>query len=121
MAFSDPQSVKYDNTSATSLPRVKVGDMESEYMSEDGQKALTISTQEGKRKRHRIRVDLSKVIASVLTPSQNEEASCSVSLVVDRPKTGFTNEELRKLVEGFCTYLTTSEASAVKKLLGSES
>jgi len=121
MAFADPQKVKVDGTNEVELPRVDTGSFASEYLSSDGLTALKLSTTNGRRKRHVARIDLTKVIASTLTPSQNEEVSTSAYLVVDRPLSGYTNEELRKLVEGLCNFLSASTYAATKKLLGSES
>jgi len=121
MSFTDPQIVKTDGSTETALPRVSSGQYASEYLSADGLTRMTISTQEGRRKRHLVRLDLKKVIASVINPSQNEEVSSSVYLVVDRPLSGYTNEELRKVVEGLVGFLSASTYSATKKVLGSES
>jgi hypothetical protein len=121
MAFSDPQKVKVDGSTEVELPRVDTGNMSSEYLKDDGSVRLLLSTADGRRKRHVARIDLSKVIASTLNPSQNEEASASAYLVVDRPKTGYSNDELRKLVEGLNTFLSATSYAATKKLLGSES
>lgn len=121
MAFSDPQKVKVDGTNEVELPRVSTGDFSSTYLSSDSAIKLGIATANGRRKRHLVRIDLSKVIASTINPSQNEEASASVYLVVDRPITGYTNEELRKAVEGLVGFLSASTYSATKKVLGSES
>ncbi|DAD51435.1 TPA_asm: coat protein [ssRNA phage Zoerhiza.4_21] len=119
--FSDPQKVKFDGTTETEVPRVETGSLKSGYLSSDGLKKLTISTTVGRRKRHMIRLDLSKVIASSLMPSQNEEVSTSAYLVVDRPLVGFTNEELKKLTEGLTTFLSATSFAATNKVLGSES
>lgn len=121
MAFADPQTIKPDGTTTVTLPRVDTGSFQSDYLSSDGLTELKIATTNGRRKRHSIRLNLKKVAASVLTPSQNEEVSSSVYLVVDRPLSGYTNEELRKAAEGLTTFLTASEGAALKKLLGSES
>lgn len=91
MAFSDPQKVKVDGTNEVELPRVDTGSFASEYLSNDSLIALKLSTANGRRKRHVARIDLTKVIASVLNPSQNEEVSTSAYLVVDRPLSGYTN------------------------------
>ena len=120
MAFADPQKIKVRATEDT-CPRVDTGDFASEYLSSDGLVALKLSTANGRRKRHVARVDLSKIIASVLNPAQNEEASASAYLVIDRPLSGFTNGELKNLVEGLVTFLSASTYSATEKLLGSES
>jgi hypothetical protein len=118
MSFSDPSKVKVDGTTEVELPRVSTGDKTSSYANSDGTIELVNTTRKGRRTRHEVRLNLAKVIASALNPSQNEEVSTSAYLVVDRPIVGYTNEELRKLVEGLKTFL--SEAN-IKKILGAES
>lgn len=118
MSFSDPIKVKVDGTTEVELPRISTGELKSKYANGDSTIQAVISTIRGRRRRHTVRLDLSKVAASVINPSQNEEASTSAYLVVDAPLSGYSNEELRKLVEGLKTFL--SEAN-IKKVLGSES
>jgi hypothetical protein len=121
MAFSDPQKVKVDGVTEVSLPRVNSGNFSSQYESADASVNLKLSTTNGRRKRHVARIDLSKIIASTLNPAQNEEASASAYLVIDRPQSGYSNTELRKLVEGLAGFLSATSYSATEKLLGSES
>lgn len=118
MSFADPSKVKVDGVTEVELPRVSTGDRTSEYSNSDGSIRLKIATAIGRRIRHTARIDLAKVIPSVINPSQNEEVSTSAYLVVDKPVSGYTNEELRKLTEGLKTFLTEAN---IKKLLGSES
>lgn len=118
MAFSDPIEPKFDNTTATKCPRVSVGDFQAEYLSEDGLKRVRISTQNGKRKRHTFRLDLSKITTDPFDTSQNIEVGASAYVVLDRPIAGFTNEELVKLLLGLSAQM--SEAN-MKKLVASES
>lgn len=119
MAFSDPQKVKVNGVEVT-LPRVGSGNYSSEYASEDGQNILKISTQNGKRKRQVIRLDLSKLTDDPFSDTTNMQVSASVYLVVDRPLAGFTNEEMKKTVEGFFENLTASTGANLKKFLASE-
>jgi hypothetical protein len=119
--FSDPQTVKVDGTNNVSLPRVDTGGFASEYLSADGTIRLKISTANGRRKRHVARIDLSKITTDPFDTSQNIEVSSSVYLVVDRPLAGFSNVELRKVVEGLVTFLSASTYAATEKVLGSES
>lgn len=121
MAFSDPQKVKVDGSTEVEVPRVNTGNFESEYLSSDGLVKLKLSTANGRRKRHVARIDLSKITTDPFDTSQNVEVSTSAYLVVDRPLAGFTNEELKKLVEGLVGFLSASTYSATKKLLASES
>ena len=123
MAFTDPIKPKFDNSTETECPRVSTGVLNSVYQSEDGLKKVSISTVETKksRKRHTLRLDLSKLTPDWHDTTQNVEVSTSAYIVVDRPVAGFTNEELKKLAEGLCALLTASSGSAIKKLIASES
>lgn len=120
MALADPQSIKISGTTH-SLPRVSTGDYKSKYEKDDGTIDLLASTQNGKRKRQVVRVDHSKVVASTLIPSQNEEISSSYQLVVDRPLNGYTNADALAILAGFFELLTGTENAVLKKVLASES
>lgn len=121
MAFADPQKVKVDGSTEVELPRVNTESFSSEYLSADGLITLKLSTANGRRKRHVARIDLSKITTDPFDSSQNVEVSTSAYLVVDKPIAGYTNEELKKLVEGLVGFLSASSYAATKKLLGSES
>lgn len=120
MAFTDPQKVKFDGTTETEVPRVNTGNFESTYQSSDGLGVLKIATSNGRRKRHTVRLDLSKITADPFDTTQNALISTSAYLVVDRPLAGFTNAELKKLVEGLVGFLSASSYAATTKLLASE-
>jgi hypothetical protein len=120
MSLADPQSIKISGTT-TSLPRVSTGDYKSKYESADGLIDLTVSTQNGKRKRQVARIDISKVTADPFIPAQNIEVSSSFQLVVDRPLAGFTNTEASAIVAGFIEALTKEESKIITKLLAGES
>jgi hypothetical protein len=121
--FTDPQKVKFDGSTETEVPRVSTGDYTSTYLSADGLSKMTISTAltKSKRKRHTLRLDLSKLTTDPYDTSQNVEVSTSAYVVVDRPIAGFTNTELKKLVEGLVGFLSASSYSATTKLIASES
>lgn len=122
MALADPQSIKIGSTT-TSLPRVSSGDYRGKYESEDGTIDLTVSTQDGKRKRQVARLDITKVTADPFVSSTNIEVSSSIQLVVDRPKglVGFSNAESKSIIKGFIELLTKEEEKLITKLLASES
>lgn len=120
MAFGDPQKIKVTETEKT-LPRVDTGSFKSVYLNDDGTHRLTISTQNGKRKRHVARIDLSKITTDPFDSSQNVEVGTSAYVVIDRPLAGFTNAECKKLVEGLVGFLSASTYAATDKILGSES
>lgn len=120
MAFADPQTIKVSGVEKT-LPRVNTGNFSSTYLTSDGLYKLTISTQEGKRKRHVYRVDASKVTADPYIPADNVSVSMSAYIVVDRPLVGYTNAEALAVVVGLLEAAVASEDSDIVKLLGSES
>lgn len=121
MSLPDPLSVTIGGTT-TPLPRVSTGQNRSEYLSSDGLlKVLCSHAYNSRRTRRVIRLDHSKVAASLLVPSQNEVFSTSVYTVIDHPKFGYTNAELLSIEEGFDAFLDASTNQIVTKMLGGES
>ncbi|DAD51945.1 TPA_asm: coat protein [ssRNA phage Zoerhiza.4_20] len=120
MAFTDPQSVTISGT-AISLPRVSSGDGKSKYLSSDGLVAFTASTAYGRRMRHVLRLDHSKIAADPLAPAMNAKVSSSVYLVIDEPDVGYDNTELMAIYAAFKTLITASSDALVSKVLGGES
>jgi hypothetical protein len=120
MAFADPQSITISGV-PISLPRVSTGANKAEYLSADGLVKLSASHTYGRRTRRVIRLDHSKVAASMFVPSQNEMYSASVYTVFDAPRAGYTAAELLAIEEGFDALLDASTNLIVTKLLGGES
>jgi len=120
MALADPQSIKISGTT-TSLPRVSTSGNSSVYESSDGTIKVTLSTQNGSRKRQTWRVDVSKITEDPFIPAQNQEVSMSFYIVIDRPVAGYTNEQALAVVLGAIEALTASTDLVLTKLLGSES
>lgn len=120
MALTDPQSIKISGTT-TSLPRVSTKENSSVYESSDGTIKVTLSTQNGNRKRQTWRVDVSKITTDPFIPAQNQEVSMSFYIVVDRPVSGYNNTEALAVIVGAIEALTSSEDAVLKKLLGGES
>jgi hypothetical protein len=118
--FSETLKPKFDNSTETECPRISTGDRQSRYQSEDSTKSVEISTQLTKknRYRHEFRLNQAKVTADPYDTSQNIDVSCSAFIVLDRPVSGYTAEEVRKLAEGLKAILTEAN---LKKLLASES
>lgn len=113
--FADPQSVTV-NAVAVSVPTIRRDDTSSTYRSDDRKLTLKISHQEGKRDRRNVRLDFEKIAADPFTPSVNQTFNGSVYLVIDVPKTGFTNAEIQDHVQGLTDWLT--EANTLKVLGG---
>jgi hypothetical protein len=119
MALTDPQTIKIGETES-SLPRVNTGSFSSQYESSDGSVVLKLSTQESGRKRHVVRVDVTKITEDPFS-ANNVEVSMSCYIVIDRPLVGYTNAEALEVVAGLLSLSTASSSSLLKKLLGSES
>jgi hypothetical protein len=119
MAFSDPQSLTI-NSVATSLPRTGFGDNTGTFTSADGAVRLTVTHQNGKRNRTTIRVDHSKVTADPFVANVNQKVGMSAYLVADRPVNGYTQTEVKQIVDALTAYLTASTGANVSRALGGE-
>jgi len=114
--FADPQSLTIA-TVATSFPLIKRVGQESNYRSTDGSYTLRVSHQENGRNRRVVRLDNTKTAADPLT-GLNREVSSSVYVVVDAPKSGYTDTELTNMVDALKAWLTSAN---VGRLLDGES
>lgn len=120
MALPDPQSVTISGT-ATSLPRTGFTNTSGTFASADGAISETVSHQYGKRTRHLIRLDHSKVAADPFTSGINTKYAASVYIVVDQPNVGYTSAELKAVVDGFLAQLAASSGTLITRILGGES
>lgn len=119
MSFADPQSVTISGT-AVSLPRTASGQNAGGFSSADGLVQMTVANQYGKRIRRTMRLQQSKISADPLIPSQNVKSTMSTYIVVDTPVNGFTNAEVKALVDAFTAYLSASTGAKVTQLVGGE-
>jgi len=119
MAFSDPQSVTI-NSVAVPLPRTSSGVNAGVFTKDDGTVKLSVGHALGKRTRHTVRIDSSKVAPDPLFPAQNTPYSMSCYIVVDVPNTGYTIAEQKQLVDALTAYLTASSGARTTQLLGGE-
>jgi hypothetical protein len=121
MSFADPQSLTIAPAAAVSLPRVSVGEDNSEYTSADGLLSLTASHNYGKRTRRMLRVDTSKLTPDPFRNSENVKVSMSLYMVFDLPPAGYTATEALAVYTGFKTQYSASSDLLITKLLGGES
>jgi hypothetical protein len=119
MAFADPQSVTISG-SAISLPRTSAEKDGGTFTAADQNTKLTVSHANGARRRHRIRLDSTKIAADPLMASTNVISSMSVSLLVDVPLAGFDVTQQKAVVDALVAYLTASTGARVAQLLGGE-
>jgi hypothetical protein len=114
--LADPQSVTI-NAVAVSLPRVSMSPTVNTYTSADGiTTVLTKQNVTAKRFRREVRLSQRKIAADPIT-ALNAELGVSVYLVVDEPRSGFTDAEIKYLIEGLKGWLTAGNQD---KILGGE-
>lgn len=114
--LADPQSVTI-NAVATSLPRTQAGPTVNVYTSADG--VTTMTTKQNttaSRFRREVRLSQHKVTADPIS-GLNKDLGVSVYLVVDEPKSGFTDTEIGYLVEALKGWLISANYN---KVLGGE-
>jgi hypothetical protein len=119
MALSDPQSCTI-NAVAISLPRTSSEANKGIYTSNDGLVKEIVSHTYGKRNRHTLRIEHSKVAPDPLISSQNIKYSMTFYVTADVPVTGYTVAEQKQVVDGFINQLTASSGALITKVLGGE-
>jgi len=119
VAFSDPISVTY-NAVATNHVRAYSPGGPSLFKTSDDAYKVEISHVDvkGRRERHFIRITQRKIAADPLTPATNVESNMSVYLVIDNPKTGFSDTEIGYVLKGLCDFLNV--AGNQTKFIGGE-
>jgi len=118
LAFADPQSITVA-TVAQVLNNTGRGLDTASYKKEDGSQVLTVSHAYSKdRARRRVRLDYNALVADAIMPSVNIRPSGSISIVMDNPKTGFTNTQIKDEILALVAWLT---AANITKVLGGES
>lgn len=114
--LADPQSVTI-NAVATSLPRTSMGPTVNVYTAADGNTSMTTKqNQTGSRFRREVRLSQKKIAADPIS-SVNKEIGVSVYLVIDEPKAGFTDTEIKYLISALTGWLTSANQD---KILGAE-
>jgi hypothetical protein len=120
MAFADPQTITISGVT-TSLPRTSTDGDEVSYTSSDGLYEMLASHDIGKRLRHLLRFNHSKLTADPFIPAENVKVSSSVYLVFDVPPAGYTAAELLAIYTGFKTQFSASSDTLITKLIAGES
>ncbi len=114
--LADPQSVTI-NAVATSLARTLAGPNSNEYSSADGlTKMITRQAISATRFRREIRLSQQKVAADPIS-GLNKQLGVSVYLVIDEPRSGFTDTEIGYLIDALKSWSTSTNYN---KVLGGE-
>lgn len=70
----------------------------------------------GKRERHFLKLTQRLVSANPFVPAENVENFASVYIVCDNPRQGFTDTQLKYIIDGVCTFFAGSAANKDKFL-----
>jgi hypothetical protein len=120
MAFTDPQTVTISAVT-TPLPRISTEGDETVYQSADGLIQMLASHDSGKRLRHLLRINHSKLTADPFIPAENVKVSMSCYIVFDVPPAGYTAAEQLAVYTGFKTQFAASSDALITKLIAGES
>jgi hypothetical protein len=120
MSFADPQTITI-SAATSSLPKVSTTGDETVYQSSDGLIQMLASHDQGKRNRHLLRVNHSKLTADPFIPSENVKVSMSCYIVFDVPPVGYTAAEQLAVYTGFKTQFSATSDTLITKLLAGES
>ncbi|DAD51904.1 TPA_asm: coat protein [ssRNA phage Esthiorhiza.1_5] len=114
--LTDPQSVTI-NAVATSLPKTSSGQTVNRYTSTDGNTYMDVKqNSSATRFRREVRLSQNKVAADPIS-GLNKQLGVSVYLVVDEPRSGFTDTEIGYLIDALKTWLSSANYN---KVLGGE-
>jgi hypothetical protein len=120
MAFADPLSVTISAVTVP-LPRTSQSGDETIYQSSDGLWQVLASHDSGKRNRHLLRFNHSKLAPDPFRPADNVKVSMSNYIVFDVPPTGYSNAEQLAVYTGFKTLYTATSDALITKLIAGES
>lgn len=114
--LADPQSVTV-NAVAIPLPRTSNGPTVNGYTSADGNQGMTTKQNiTATRFRREVRLTQKKIAADPIS-AINKEIGLSVYLVVDEPRTGFSDAEIGYQIDALKAWLTSTNYN---KVLGGE-
>jgi hypothetical protein len=116
--FAEPQSVTV-NAVAKSLPRVSFGDRKGVFTSATGDIQLTVSHDLKSRNRRNVRLDFAKTASDPLLDGVSRQYTMSAYVVVDHPRVGFDNTEVKNNLKALVDYLGV--AGNLDKVVGGES
>jgi hypothetical protein len=120
VSFTDPQTITISGVT-TPLPRTSTEGDETAYTSADGLIQMLASHDYGKRNRHLLRLNHSKMTSDPFIPADNVKVSMSNYIVFDVPVVGYSTAEQLAIYQGFKTQFSASTDALISKLLAGES
>lgn len=110
--LADPQSVTV-NAVAISLPRTANGPTNNVYTSADGNTSMTTKQNTtATRFRREVRLSNRKIAADPIS-AVNAEKGLSVYLVIDEPRSGFSDAEIGYHIDALKAWLTSANYNRV--------
>lgn len=116
--LADPQVVTIDG-SAITLPRTLTGTAVGKFATFNTE-LTSESTVKNGRIRSVTRLSQVKVTADPLISTTNVVVNDSISLTINRPTQGFSDDDVLKQVVGFLNWLTASTNANLKKIIAGE-
>lgn len=117
--LTDPQSITLSQ-GTKSAPRLLTGTARGRFASSDGTAVVEVETSTtGSRKRTVIRAEDRKIAADPLT-AVNVQLSAGVTLTINRPIVGFSEEDTLAVAKGLVGWLTASSDANLKKVIAGE-
>lgn len=113
--LTDPQTIN-----AVALPRISVTETGALYRSADNTMLFKLSHVYGRRNKHSIRYEHSKIAIDVLTAA-NQSVGMTVSVNIDVPPQGYTVAEASAKVIEVADWLKANSGANLARLLGGES
>lgn len=120
MAYADPQSITIASATIP-LARVYTGTEKGKFVSSDGATSVEIvPTSNSSRLSRVVRLYQRKTTADPLVGSTNIRVGDMVSLTINRPLEGYSDDEILDQVTGFITWLTADTNANLNKLIAGE-
>lgn len=120
MAFADAQTISI-NGSAIPLSRVITGTTTGLFPSEDGNTFVEITPSVSKGRRHTVvRLNQKKTTVDPLVGSTNVRVSDFMSINIQRPLEGYSNDEVLQQLLGLIAWGTAGTNANFKKLIAGE-
>lgn len=119
MAFSDPQSITISGT-AISLPRIPSGNKKGIFATSDLKTRIEVDPKVGNRVSVSARLYQNKVVTDPLVTTTNVVVGDMVSLTINKPIAGYTDDDILAQVTGFIAWLTAGTNANLKKLIAGE-
>lgn len=118
--FADPIAITYSG-SEKSLPRVYEEKNGTRYSTADDDLVIEIAHNQTKnRKRSVLKLTASKISEDPFVSGATRPVSATSYIVLDRPFSGFTHEELVTHIQALSDYLVAGTNAAAKKFAGGE-